>query len=72
MICKECVFYNGRTCLWSNRVRFWFDGYNCKHANDGTSDKMKDAEYVRFSAEFALKVLVNFMKLYKIICEKRL
>ena len=24
---------------------FWFDGYKCKHANDGTVDKIKAAEF---------------------------
>lgn len=66
MICKKCVFYNGRICLWSNRVRFWFDGYNCKHANDGDADKIKATEYIRFTTEFALKVLENFSKLFKL------
>ena len=66
MICKECVFYNGRICLWSNRVRFWFDGYKCKHANDGTVDKIKAAELCRFTASFALQVLLNFWRLFRI------
>ena len=62
MICRECVFYDGRVCSWSNRQRFWFDGYKCKHANDGIADKLKAAELSRMTTIFALKVLSNFMK----------
>lgn len=62
MICKECVFYNGRKCLLSNRVRFWFDGYNCKHANNGELNKIKASEYGRFTVDFALQLLTIFLK----------
>lgn len=62
MICRECVWYDGRVCLWSNRQRFWFDGYNCKHANNGTNENLTAEEYARMTQIFALKVLSNFLK----------